>query len=91
MSVKIRLSRMGGRKKPFYRIVVTDSRMPRDGRFIELVGRYNPREEPSLIEINEEKVKKWLAKGAKPSGTVENLLKIKGIRWKGKEAQEVTK
>ncbi len=80
MSVKIRLSRAGGKKKPFYRIVVTDSKMPRDGRFIEVVGRYDPRKEPSLIDIDEEKVKKWLARGAEPSDTVENLLRIKGAR-----------
>ncbi len=90
MSVKIRLSRAGAPKKPFYRVVVADSRMPRDGRFIEVVGHYDPRQEPSLIQINEEKVRKWLARGAKPSNTVRHLLDIAGIRRDGKEAQEVT-
>lgn len=80
MAVRMRLSRAGAKKKPFYHVVVADSRMPRDGRFIELVGRYNPREEPSFIEINSDKALKWLAKGAQPSQTVENLLKISGVR-----------
>lgn len=80
MAVRMRLSRAGAKKKPFYHVVVADSRMPRDGRFIELVGRYNPREEPSFIEINSDKALNWLAKGAQPSQTVENLLKISGVR-----------
>jgi small subunit ribosomal protein S16 len=79
MSVKIRLSRVGRKKTPVYRIVVTDSRSPRDGRIIENVGRYDPREEPSLIEIDEEKVRDWIGKGAQPSGTVAKLLEAKGI------------
>lgn len=79
MSVKIRLSRVGRKKKPIYRIVVADSRSPRDGRVIENIGRYSPREEPSLIEIDEEKARDWLAKGAQPTGTVARLMAVKGI------------
>ena len=63
-----------------YRVVVADSRSPRDGKFIEIVGRYNPQQDPSLIEFDEEKVKDWLGKGAQPSGTVERLLKAKNLR-----------
>ena len=80
MSVKIRLSRAGAKKKPFYHLVAADSRMPRDGRFIELLGRYDPRQEPSLVEIESEKTIKWLARGAQPSDQAENLLKISGVR-----------
>ena len=91
----MRLSRAGAKKKPFYHVVVADSRMPRDGRFIELVGRYNPCEEPSFIEINSDKALKWLSKGAQPSRQVENLLKISGVRQefdnnKKKYLQEVS-
>ena len=64
--VKIRLRRMGAKKQPTYRFVVTDARSPRDGRFIEIVGHYNPRTEPKTLVVNEEKVKEWLAKGAQP-------------------------
>ena len=77
--VRIRLRRMGAKKQPTYRFVVADGRSPRDGKFIEILGRYNPQHEPSLIEIDEEKVKAWLQKGAQPSETVSRLLKIKGI------------
>ena len=77
--VKIRLKRMGQKKAPFYRIVVSDSRSPRDGRFIEEIGTYDPKTEPSTIKINEERAKKWLATGAQPTETVEKLLKIAGI------------
>ncbi len=80
MAVKIRLSRVGGKHKPIYRVVVADARMPRDGRFIEVVGRYNPQTEPSLVEIDQEKALKWLANGAQPTQTVEKLLRIAGIR-----------
>lgn len=80
MSVKIRLSRVGGKKNPIYRVVVADSRMPRDGRFIEVVGRYNPQTEPSEVEIDQEKACKWLASGAQPTQAVEKLLRIVGIR-----------
>ena len=79
MAVKIRLRRMGAKKAPFYRIVVADSRYPRDGRFIEEVGYYDPTKEPSVIKIDEEKAKTWLAKGAQPTDTVKALLKIQGI------------
>lgn len=79
MAVKIRLRRMGARKAPFYRIVVADSRYPRDGRFIEEVGYYDPTKEPSVIKIDEEKAKTWLANGAQPTDTVKALLKIQGI------------
>lgn len=79
MSVKIRLSRVGRKKTPIYRIVVADSRSPRDGRVIENIGRYDPREEPSLIEIDESKAREWLDKGAQPSDTVAKLLAVKGI------------
>ncbi len=77
--VKMRLTRVGSKKNPIYRVVVTDSRAPRDGRFIEIVGRYNPRSEPSLIEFDEARVKEWLAKGVQPSETVSRLLKVKGL------------
>ena len=79
MAVKIRLRRMGAKKAPFYRIVVADSRYPRDGRFIEEVGYYDPTQEPSVIKIDEEKAKTWLANGAQPTDTVKALLKIQGI------------
>ncbi len=67
------------RQDPIYRVVVTDSRSPRDGRFIEIIGQYNPRQEPSLIEIDQEKAAAWISKGAQPSRTVKKLLSIKGI------------
>ena len=77
--VKIRLKRMGAHKNPFYRIVVSDSRSPRDGRFIEEVGYYDPMKEPKEIKINEELAKKWLANGAQPTDTVKSLFKKSGI------------
>jgi small subunit ribosomal protein S16 len=77
--VRIRLSRVGRKKTPIYRIVVADSRSPRDGKVIESIGRYDPREEPSLIEVDESKARDWLAKGAQPSQTVSKLLAVKGI------------
>lgn len=77
--VKIRLKRMGAHKKPFYRIVVADVRAPRDGRFIEEVGYYDPMKEPKEIKINEELAKKWLANGAQPTDTVKSLFKKSGI------------
>jgi small subunit ribosomal protein S16 len=79
MAVKLRLTRIGSKKNPIYRIVAADSRSPRDGKFIEIIGRYNPQHEPSLIEVDEDKAKKWLSNGAQPSPTVARLLKIKGI------------
>ena len=78
MSVKIRLRRMGAKKAPFYRIVVADSRYPRDGRFIEEVGFYDPTKEPSVIKVDAEKVEKWIASGAQPTDTVKALLKVEG-------------
>ena len=77
--VKMRLKRMGQKKAPFYRIVVADSRYPRDGRFIEEVGIYDPTKEPSVIQINQEVASKWLNQGAQPTDTVKKLLKIAGI------------
>ncbi|MCI8756529.1 MAG: 30S ribosomal protein S16 [Oscillospiraceae bacterium] len=79
MAVKIRLRRMGAKKAPFYRIVVADSRYPRDGRFIEEVGTYDPNQNPSAIKIDAEKAKKWLSNGAQPTDTVRALLKIEGV------------
>ena len=76
--VKIRLKRMGAKKTPFYRIVVADSRYPRDGRFIEQIGTYNPLTDPSTIDVDNEKAAKWLAQGAQPTDTVKELLKISG-------------
>lgn len=95
MAVKIRLSRGGAKKKPFYRVVVSDARMPRDGRYIEAIGRYNPRTEPSTVIIENEKAIKWLARGAQPTNAVEKLLKIAGARQefeanKEKYLQEVS-
>lgn len=79
MAVKIRLRRMGAKKAPFYRVVVADSRSPRDGKFIEEIGYYNPLVEPSVIKIDAEKAKSWISKGAQPSDTVKGLLKKSGI------------
>ena len=80
MAVKMRLKRMGQKKAPFYRIVVADSRSPRDGKFIEEVGYYDPNPDPSVIKFNEESAKKWLATGAQPTEKVSKLLKIAGIQ-----------
>ena len=82
MAVKIRLKRMGAKKSPFYRIVVADSRSPRDGRQIETVGTYNPLTKPAEVKINEELALKWLQDGAKPSDTVRNLFSDQGIMEK---------
>jgi len=79
MAVKLRLTRVGSKKNPIYRVVAADSRSPRDGKFIEIVGRYNPQMEPSLIELDEAKVREWLAKGAQPTESVAKLLKTQGI------------
>ena len=79
MAVKLRLTRIGSKKNPVYRIVAADSRSPRDGKFIEIVGRYNPQTDPSTIELDEEKIRGWIAKGAQPSTTVQRLLKAKGL------------
>jgi len=79
LAVKLRLTRVGSKKNPVFRVVAADSRSPRDGKFIEIVGRYNPQTDPSTIEFNEERVKDWLSKGAQPSETVKRLLKVKNI------------
>ena len=79
MSVRVRLTRVGSRKNPIWRVVVADQRSPRDGRVIETIGRYNPQTEPSEIVIDEERAKHWLEQGAQPSGTVKKLLRVKGI------------
>jgi small subunit ribosomal protein S16 len=81
--VRIRLRRMGAKKQPTYRFVVSDARSPRDGRFIEIVGHYNPRTEPKTVVVNEEKVKEWLAKGAQPSDPVRRLLAERGLVERG--------
>ena len=79
MAVKMRLRRMGMKKAPFYRVIVADSRSPRDGRFIEEIGYYNPLTEPADIKIDAEKAKKWLSNGAQPTETVKSLLKKSSI------------
>lgn len=79
MSVKIRLNKMGAKKRPFYRLVVADSRAPRDGRFIEIIGHYNPIVEPVELVVDTDKAQSWLAKGAQPSETVKRLLKKVGV------------
>jgi small subunit ribosomal protein S16 len=79
MAVKLRLTRVGSKKNPIYRVVAADSRSPRDGRFIEIVGRYNPQTDPSTIDLDEDKIREWLSKGAQPSETVKRLLKAKNI------------
>ncbi|HJQ74003.1 MAG TPA: 30S ribosomal protein S16 [Gaiellaceae bacterium] len=80
MAVKLRLTRVGSKKNPIYRVVAADSRSPRDGKFIEIVGRYNPQSDPSLIDLDEEKVRGWLEKGAQPTESVAKLLKAQGIQ-----------
>jgi small subunit ribosomal protein S16 len=79
LAVKMRLTRVGSKKNPIYRVIVADSRSPRDGKFIEIVGRDNPQTDPSTIELNEDKVRAWLSKGAQPTESVARLLKIRGI------------
>jgi small subunit ribosomal protein S16 len=81
--VKIRLRRMGAKKQPTYRFVVSDARSPRDGRFIEIVGHYNPRTEPKTVVLDEVKIKEWLAKGAQPSDPVRRLLAERGLCERG--------
>ena len=88
MAVKIRLRRMGAKKAPFYRVVVADSRFPRDGRFIEQIGTYNPLTNPAEISIDEEKAIQWLKNGAQPTDTVKALLKGQGIMDKFEEARK---
>lgn len=79
MAVKIRLKRMGSKKNPFYRIVVADIRAPRDGKFIEEIGYYNPLTEPKVVKVDAEKVNKWIKNGAKPTDTVHRLFKENGV------------
>lgn len=87
MAVKIRLKRLGAKKSPFYRIVVADSRAPRDGRSIEEIGYYNPLTEPVTVKIDEEKALDWMSKGAKPSDTVRNIFSNEGIMKKFHDAK----
>lgn len=79
MAVRLRLARMGSKKRPFYRIVAADSESPRDGKFLEIVGTYNPNCDPAKIDVKEEKVKKWLNNGALPTKTVADILKKSGM------------
>jgi small subunit ribosomal protein S16 len=79
VAVKIRLARHGSKKNPIYRVVVADSRVPRDGRTIEEIGRYNPQIQPSLVEIDADRARKWLSRGAQPTATVRKLLTIAGV------------
>ena len=88
MAVKIRLKRGGAKKEPFYRIVVADSRSPRDGRFIEEIGYYNPIKDPAIVKIDDEKALKWLQTGAQPSDTVRALLKKAGVLTKLEEVKK---
>ena len=79
MAVKLRLTRVGSKKNPIYRVIAADSRAPRDGKFLDIVGRYNPQTDPSTIDLDEAKVKDWLSKGAQPSDPVAKLIKASGI------------
>ena len=90
MAVRIRLRRLGAKKRPFYRVVVADQRSPRDGRFIEAIGKYHPLEDPSLIEIDEERALEWLKQGAQPSQAVQVLMTKVGI-WEKFEAERPQK
>lgn len=92
MAVKIRLKRMGSKKNPFYRIVVADIRAPRDGKFIEEIGYYNPLTEPKVVKVDAEKVNKWIKNGAKPTDTVHRLFKENGVyEEKAQEAKKEVK
>lgn len=86
MAVKIRLARGGAKKKPFYQVVVADERFPRDGRFIEQLGQYDPKQEPVHFQVKEDRVIEWLNKGAQPTDTVRTLLRKQGIWAKFKQA-----
>jgi small subunit ribosomal protein S16 len=88
MAVTIRLARFGVKKKPTYRIVVADSRAPRDGRFIERIGTYDPNQDPAVVRIEEEKAIKWVTKGAQPTQTVKKLMRESGILKKAREAKQ---
>jgi small subunit ribosomal protein S16 len=84
MSVRLRLTRVGGKKDPLWRVVVADQRSPRDGRVIETIGHYNARTEPSTIVLDEERARMWLARGAQPSDTVRKLLRTRGVEAPGR-------
>lgn len=86
--VKIRLNRMGAKKNPYYRLVVADSRAPRDGRFIEILGTYDPTKKPAEIKVDEEKAIAWMQKGAQPTDTVRSILKQQGVMAKFAEAKK---
>ncbi|MCI6159546.1 MAG: 30S ribosomal protein S16 [Selenomonadaceae bacterium] len=88
MAVKIRLNRMGAKKNPFYRIVVADSRSPRDGRFIEILGNYDPSQTLAVVNVDEDKVLDWMNKGAQPTDTVKNLFSKQGIMTKFAESKK---
>jgi small subunit ribosomal protein S16 len=88
MATRIRLKRMGAKKAPFYRIVVADARSPRDGRFIEEIGYYNPTKEPAILKVDEEKALAWLANGAQPSDTTKTLLRKAGVMQKFNEGKK---
>ncbi|MGH3041940.1 MAG: 30S ribosomal protein S16 [Gaiellaceae bacterium] len=79
MATRIRLTRVGSKKNPIYRVVVADARSPRDGRFIEIVGRYNPQTDPSTISLDADRIQEWIGKGAQPSDSVKRLMKAQGI------------
>ena len=91
MAVKIRLKRMGAKKTPFYRVVVADSRSPRDGRFIDSIGTYDSTKQPAIVKIDEEKAIEWLGKGAQPTDTVKSLLSKEGIMSKWNELKNAKK
>jgi small subunit ribosomal protein S16 len=88
MAVRVRLTRVGGKKNPIWRVVVADQRAPRDGRVIETIGRYNAQVEPSEIVLDEDRLRHWLARGAQPSGTVKQLMRAKGIERHGARSGE---
>jgi small subunit ribosomal protein S16 len=88
MSVKIRLARGGAKKKPFYQVVVADERFPRDGRFIEKLGQYDPKQNPPLVTLKEDRALAWLQQGAQPTDTVRQLLRQQGLWAKFKQPQE---
>jgi small subunit ribosomal protein S16 len=87
VAVRVRLTRVGGKKNPIWRVVVADQRSPRDGRVIETIGRYNAQVEPSDIELDEERLRHWLARGAQPTNTVRKLMKAKGLQSAGTPAE----
>jgi len=90
VAVRIRLTRKGTHKRPYYRVVAADSRMPRDGRFLEILGTYDPLQVPALVQLDEEKVISWLKKGATPSDTAKQLIKKSGIPGKMKETAQAS-